>query len=203
MIIYYVNDVPTDLADTIEKYVLSPDIPWSYTISTVSPEVVTNKNNVSDDFIVKDHEMMSHIIYSAGSSVESKSYDVVKHLSDYLINYFENNILYAKLRPLRIVAVMNLPRKTAEGTIQQPHTDINFPSESDEENYYSFLYYPINCDGDTYFFETRENYKNNLIAKSSPIKGTGVLFSPNMNHAGSLPVHSNRRIIINFLFEAL
>jgi hypothetical protein len=202
MLIYYVNDIPKDLADKVEQYILSPDISWSYTISTLSPEVITDENFVSDEFIVNDHAMMSHVIYSS-DSVKSKSYDAIKGLSDYLIKSFESNFIYKKLDLRRIIAVMNLSQKSAEGTIQQPHTDVNFASELGISNYYSFLYYPITCDGDTYFFETKKNYKNKLIAKSSPIKGTGVLFSSHMNHAGSLPVYSKRRIIINFVFEAL
>ncbi len=202
MLIYYVNNIPTDLADKVEEYIVSPDIPWSYTISTLSPEVITDENFVSDEFIVNDHAMMSHVIYFS-NSVKSESYDIIKDLPDYLINFFETNLIHKKLNLHRIIAVMNLSQKSAEGTIQQPHTDVNFASGLGISNYYSFLYYPITCDGDTYFFETKKNYRNKLIAKSSPIKGTGVLFSSHMNHAGSLPVYSKRRIIINFVFEAL
>lgn len=202
MVIYHVNNIPKDLADKVEGYILSSDIPWSYITSSMSPDVITDENFVSDEFIVNDHAIMSHMIYMT-DFVKSKSYDEIKDLTDYLTKFFETNLIHKKLNLHRILASMTLPQKSAEGTIQQPHSDVNFASQLGITNYYSFLYYPTDSDGDTYFFETKKNYKNKLIAKSSPIKGTGVLFSSHMNHAGSLPVYSKRRIVINFAFEAV
>ena len=36
MLIYYVNDIPTDLADKVEEYVLSEDIPWVYVKNSIN-----------------------------------------------------------------------------------------------------------------------------------------------------------------------
>jgi len=177
--IYYINNIPSDLADKVEKHIISPEIYWNYKTFTILPEHVSEDNAVSDDFVVRDHPIMHSVMYWQNTTVDWCG--VVSELSNYLIDYFANNIVYEKL---------------ILGTIQQPHTDC-----IRGDPYYSFLYYPITCDGDTYFFESEKTKKNNLIAKASPIKGTGVFYNSDMVHAGSLPVLSDKRIAINFMFE--
>ena len=192
--IYYINNIPSDLADKVEKHIISPEIYWNYKTFTILPEHVSEDNAVSDDFVVRDHPIMHSVMYWQHTTVDWCG--VVSELSNYLIDYFANNIVYEKLILGRIMANMTFPTKTAVGTIQQPHTDC-----IRGDPYYSFLYYPITCDGDTYFFESEKTKKNNLIAKASPIKGTGVFYNSDMVHAGSLPVLSDKRIAINFMFE--
>ena len=193
MLIYYVNDIPTDLIDKVEEHVLSADVPWCYQTFTIGKEEKRlQKPFISKELIVNDHPIFHSLMYWAGKKYDSMN--VVSNLSDYLINYFKQNLIQEELNLGRVLANMTLPRKSAEGTIQQPHTDCAIG-----EPYYSFLYYPTDSDGDTYFF----NNDNEIIAKASPLKGTGVLFNSDITHAGSLPVHNERRIAINFMFERL
>lgn len=193
MIIYYVNNVPTDLADKVEEYILSVDVPWCYQNFTIGAEEKrVQKPFLSKELIVNDHPIFHSLMYWAGK--EYYSMNVVSDLSEYLINYFKQNLIQEELNLGRVLANMTLPRKSAEGTIQQPHTDCAIG-----EPFYSFLYYPTDSDGDTYFFDDAHE----IIAKASPMKGTGVLFNSDMTHAGSLPVHNERRIAINFMFERL
>lgn len=193
MLIYYVNDIPKNLADKVEEYVLSENIPWCYQTFTIGEEEKKlQKPFLSKELIVDDHPIFHSLLYWAKNEYSSMS--VVSDLSDYLINYFKQNLIQEELNLGRVLANMTLPRKSAEGTIQQPHTDCAMG-----EPYYSFLYYPTDSDGDTYFF----NNDNEIIAKASPLKGTGVLFNSDITHAGSLPVYNERRIAINFMFERL
>lgn len=193
MLIYYVNDIPKDLADKVEEYVLSENIPWCYQSYTIGEEEKKLQRSFSlKELIVNDHPIFHSLMYWAGK--EYHSMNVVSDLSEYLINYFKQNLIQEQLNLGRVLANMTLPRKSAEGTIQQPHTDCAIG-----EPYYSFLYYPTDSDGDTYFFDDAHK----IIAKASPLKGTGVLFNSDITHAGSLPVHNERRIAINFMFGRL
>ncbi len=193
MLIYYVNNIPTDLADKVEEYVLSENIPWWYQSYTIDEEEKKLRRSFSSkELIINDHPIFHSIMYWAGEKYSSMN--VVSDLSDYLIEYFRQNLIQEELNLGRVLANMTLPRKSAEGTIQHPHTDCAIG-----EPYYSFLYYPTDSDGDTYFF----NNDNEIIAKASPLKGTGVLFNSDITHAGSLPIYNERRIAINFMFERL
>jgi hypothetical protein len=193
MIIYYVNDIPIDLVDKVEEYILSADVPWCYQTFTIGEEEKKlQKPFLSKELIVNDHPIFHSLMYWAGKRYDSMN--VVSNLSDYLIEYFGQNLIQEELNLGRVLANMTLPIKSAEGTIQQPHTDCAIG-----EPFYSFLYYPTDSDGDTYFFD--DNHET--IAKASPLKGTGVLFNSDITHAGSLPIYNERRIAINFMFERL
>lgn len=193
MNIYYVNDIPKELADKVEDHILSQHISWVYRTTTIeNEEVKYEKPFTSTDYVVSDHPLFCSMMYWAKQP--SPWINVISDLSDYLIDHFNQNLIYEQLGVGRILANLTVPTKSAEGTIQLPHRDC-----APGRPYYSFLYYPTNSDGDTYFFDEDDN----LIARASPVKGTGVLFSSDMTHAGSLPINSARRIAINFMFERL
>jgi len=75
------------------------------------------------------------------------------------------------------------------------HQDI-----SKEDNYYTFLYYVNDSDGDTRFFD--ENNLEESIFKCTPKKGTGVLFPSKTWHSSSNPMHSDYRMVINYVFKS-
>ena len=60
----------------------------------------------------------------------------------------------------------------------------------------TFLYYVNDSDGDTIFF----NKNKKEIKRVKPKKGTGVLFKSNTLHAGSNPINSDKRMVINYIF---
>ena len=55
-------------------------------------------------------------------------------------------------------------------------------------------------DGDTRFFN--ENNFNEPIFKCTPKKGTGVLFPSKTWHSSSNPMHSDYRMVINYVFKS-
>ena len=56
------------------------------------------------------------------------------------------------------------------------------------------IYYVNDSDGDTIFFDENENE----IKRVTPKRGRYALFNGNILHAGSNPIKSNYRIIINY-----
>jgi len=78
-----------------------------------------------------------------------------------------------------------------EGKHHRIHTD------SDDEKYYSFLYFVNDSDGDIMFFDR----DNKIIQQFTPKAGSGVLFKSKIPHTGSNPIKSNLRTNINFIFS--
>ena len=104
---------------------------------------------------------------------------------------------------------INLQTKASEetrGKFNAPHCDLG---TSSEEKYLTALYYLNDSDGDTYFFnETLDEINdiknlNNLsvLAKVSPKAGRLVIFPSNITHAGSHPIDSTHRVVINYNFH--
>jgi hypothetical protein len=68
--------------------------------------------------------------------------------------------------------------------------------------YYSMLYYINDADGDTVFFSEGDKPENE-IARVSPKKGRIAIFPSNISHCGSSPIHTKRRMVINYIFTVL
>ena len=65
------------------------------------------------------------------------------------------------------------------------------------KGYMSLLYYVNDSDGDTIFFD-----KNIKVTKRvNPKKNRAILFDSNILHAGSNPIKSKKRIVINTIFK--
>lgn len=88
-----------------------------------------------------------------------------------------------------------------------PHVDVK---PDDDKQRFTAIYYVNDSDGHTYFFnedhifaEKLENLdKLTLIEKVSPKAGRLVVFPHNLVHAGSHPIESDHRIVINYNFHA-
>ena len=95
-------------------------------------------------------------------------------------NYGQKNIIRSKA---------NLQTQTTDTSINKlnpPHKDMDFPHQV-------MLYYVNDSDGDTFFFDN----EGNLLNRISPKKGRLVFFNGDLYHAGSNPVRSKDRMIIN------
>ena len=60
----------------------------------------------------------------------------------------------------------------------------------------TLLYYVNDSDGDTIFYD--DNKKE--VKRFKPEKGLGLLFDATILHAGSNPVKSDKRLVINYIF---
>ena len=65
-----------------------------------------------------------------------------------------------------------------------------------KHTYMSLLYYVNDSDGDTKFFN-----KDKIFYSSKPKKGTALLFNSEIEHAGSNPINTTHRMVINFIFR--
>lgn len=95
-------------------------------------------------------------------------------------NYDIKNIIRSKAN------LQTQTKNTSVNQLNPPHTDMDFP-------HYVMLYYVNDCDGDTFFFDR----DGNLLKRVSPKKGRLVYFNGEIYHAGSNPIKSKDRIVIN------
>jgi hypothetical protein len=65
-----------------------------------------------------------------------------------------------------------------------------------DANYYSFVYYVKDSDGDTVFFDN-----NDIIARFTPKQGDIVFFKSNIMHASCNPKQNKERIVLNVVME--
>jgi hypothetical protein len=176
------NAIPNELHDIIERNISAHNFPWYY------------NDNVSGVFSAKEREEVGFVNVVFRHKVDNKSC-LLKDMKDY-----SNNILISSLRITADkinVPVTNINRirvgmflKSPLRIIHQPHTDYNVP-------HLSMLYYLIDSDGPTYFYDE----KGDVIKTVDPVKGTAVIFDGSIKHSSSTPVNSNRRIVINYNFN--
>jgi hypothetical protein len=157
---------------------------YGYNSSSVSPWIKKTKG-------VVDYPQFTRIIFEGRSFyMDTTFFPLVYHLMH--INKLSNYFIH------RIKINMNCPypnnKKENYGPIHHdlivPNTDYPKAKEA-----VSIIYYINNTDGDTVFF----NKKLKEIKRVPPRQGRAVIFNSNMNHAGSCPIYSPCRQVINFV----
>jgi 2OG-Fe(II) oxygenase superfamily len=105
-----------------------------------------------------------------------------------LVNYLRDTYLDPSYDLCRLY--VNLLSK-APRTLFPPHMDWN------KEGSYTFLYYIIDSDGETFVFDKDTNQ---VAGQALPKKGTGIYFPSSTIHAASTPVVSEVRLVANVVF---
>lgn len=99
----------------------------------------------------------------------------------------KQNIVVKNLLKIRIGLYIN----SSSEKVHNAHIDREAP-------HMAALYYPHDCDGDTFFYTDHTAVKE--ILRVSPKKGRMVLFDGSIYHASSNPISSSYRTSINFNF---
>jgi len=118
---------------------------------------------------------------------------------------FVEKELNIDLEPIRIKA--NLLCKLPHDITQiknPPHID---QKHDPDPSYFSFVYYPFNCEGDTLLYEEffpQDNLEElNLYKSNTPKENSCIFFNSNRYHSSSSPTKSNRRMVLNFVVKVL
>ena len=137
-----------------------------------------------------DNPQFVKLIFSGGTYnetnyfIDSKFFPLVYSLlhKNKLSNYFIDRI--------KINTTFPYPNTTKKnyGLI---HPDFTLPNRKGM----SIIYYINNSDGDTVFFDNNLNEKKRI----SPRQGKAIVFDSDIYHAGSCPINSPYRQIINFV----
>lgn len=186
MIKIYDNLLPDYFADSVEKLHMSNVLNWYFQPSTVGDKYGKDgKQEVFDYNKVINSPQFVHLFFenvSGPSQYVNQVENVMKHV----------DINLEDLKIYRIKSNLNVNQTGYnQDNIQPPHTDSSHKSCS------SLIYYVNDADGDTVFFDDDMN----IVDRVSPKKNRAVMFPSNMIHAGSNPIKSNMRIVINFVFN--
>jgi|694.fasta_scaffold33071_9 hypothetical protein len=176
MIKIYENFLPKQFEDEILNLHTSEELPWFFLKNTVNFDTssIVNKN-------AKNNFQLYHTFFL--KEPYSKFYDYMIKI----LNFIE--IKYKNIHRVKSNLNTNLAHYMKDN-FQIPHTD------SDNDNFYSLLYYVNDSDGDTLFFEG-DTITNRVVPK----KGKAVLFKSNILHCASNPIKYDYRIVTNFVFE--
>jgi|TARA_E500000318_G_scaffold66912_2_gene61666 hypothetical protein len=154
------------------------------------------RNSSVDSWIKKtkgiiDYPQFARIIFEGISSyMDNIFFPLVYRLIH--INKLSNYFIY------RIKINMNFPYPNNNNKNYGPiHHDLIVPNKDcpKAKEAISIIYYINNTDGDTVFF----NKKLKEIKRVSPRQGRAVIFDSSINHAGSCPIYSPCRQVINFV----
>ena len=190
-------EVPKNISDYVEEFLLSTKIDWLFHTETVfknSQQDYQKRFDFSDkiaDFnIVEKYWFHKPVLKIGHKNSKEIRVDYILEILKPLQDYIAIEIVKKPVSLKRIFINMFL-HSSDENAIAHPHLD------SDFENILSCIYYVNDSSGDTVIF----NNDKSILKRIPPKKGTGVLFDANLLHAGCFPKDENNpRIIINFLF---
>ena len=171
--------------DNLQNELESPNFPWFFQNDTTN--YGSDSSRLSKNTI--QHPQLCHTFYNHHGNSEfshlimpilsNLDVGVAKKLSRVKSNLNHNITNYNKTKHQNI------------------HTDyFNVDGAPLKHNYMSLLYYVNDSDGETKFFN-----KDEVIYSSNPKKGTALLFNSNIEHAGSNPINSTHRMVVNFVFR--
>lgn len=188
MILKVDNIFPERLVNEMEELFFDSNFSWHLMDKTAADKhVVDNKavDEKSSDKI-KESPFFTKLLIPNGGPLQDR-------ITPFL--YFLEHIFKIKIEQLSRVK-SNLYLQTKDYTSEnyhRPHID------NPNENYYSFLYYVNDSDGDTFYFKDNEKFE--IADRITPKKGTGVLAKSDIWHASSSPIVSDKRCTLNFIFK--
>ena len=172
------NFLPNKFSDELIQMHKDLKFPWFLQKSTID----NIEKGVVDENVI-DTPQLTHGFYNLDNHINSPHFEKVVKILNYLPE--------KKRELFKIKSNLNLNYTNYKNNNYQPrHIDRGL------ENHQSLLYYVNDSDGDTYFFE-----KDVIIKKVSPKKNRAVLFNSDIEHAGSNPIVSSERIVINLVFK--
>ncbi len=191
-------EIDSEYADILSELVLDSDFNWYWNAGTVEQNEKTyeSSNVCVIDSKTKDIPQLCHSVL-LGNNVMCQHY----HFFSEMVSHIEPHIGKVK----RIVRIkLNLITKDSGypvGFYNAPHIDYI------GNNIISFVYYVNDSDGDTIIFDKclDGNGHNitelNEVYRQTPKMGTGVAFNSQQLHTSSSPKLTDRRVVINYVFE--
>ena len=180
-------------ADEIENAITDSNFPFYIGVGGLTPGTGTVMPEIyeehGDDPNVKDH---FHLVHSVIRWQEEDNETVINSnaadLCVNLLNKLMKHIGEDSYSIYRTKINLTPKYKRTKGTYCVPHNDL-------EREHMVVIYYVNDSDGPTYLFE--EDGRT-IIKKVEPKKGRFLMFNGNIKHAGSHPMDSPFRLVINY-----
>jgi hypothetical protein len=167
---------------------------WFWNEGTTHEYNTTGVKNLK----TQDSPQFTHILFS-NDKVHSNFY----HFFSEMFGIIEEQSGYKIKKVIRVKAnLMTQDTSYPDGHYSGAHID------NGNDNVFTFLYYLNDSDGDTVFFSDFLDGKQNHnitdlieVYRETPQCGTGLLFKSNQLHSSTPPKLTNRRVVMNYVFE--
>jgi len=204
-VIFNTYFVEKKIADEVENlFLFSEEFPWfiragkltvDFNSTYVSSAIISTSENpitgeeYDDNYSpvltnVPDIEETGQLCHSFVKNGKQNS-NLMLHIEGILVT---SQLQYFQ----RIKANLLLQSKVGKNKYHTPHHDRNGP-------HWTAIYYVNDSDGDTFFFDER----GKIIERVSPEKGKVIVFPGETFHAGSSPIKTAVRSVINMNAESL
>ena len=192
------NLIPKSYQDEIKHELLeSGFFPWFWNPSTVdSTKQYESKLDLGDLEDARDDIQMYHLFVNNTTGIKPSPYfSLVKPILFFLEQ--KTGITVKEIH--RIKANLTFSTNGNEGGVHIPHTDQSYPG------CVSLVYYVNNSDGDTItydqYFNNQKQQNFSIEKTSTPFQGNAILLDSDRFHSSSLPVNTDTRCVINFIFK--
>lgn len=182
------NWLPLNYVETVKREFENLSA-WQFGYSSSG----VGENYDKSDNMIFDSMQFIHPILENNETV-SGIYNLIFPISLFL----EKEIDRPVKNMLRIKANC-LIRDGLEEKYNAPHID-----STEIGNFWSLIYYINDSDGDTFLFDKSypESHTNlKVVARFSPKAGSALLIPSNQYHSSSNPIYSDRRMVLNHIFE--
>lgn len=186
-------EIDKDYADVLAELMLEDDgFAWYWNGGTV----YANPVGSVIDSKTKDNPQFTHTIY-LNNAVTSQHYQYFTEMLTYIEPYIGKIKRVIRIKANLMVGDGSYP----EGFYNGPHVDYH------GDNLMSFVYYVNDSDGDTILFnEFLDGNPHNItelteIDRQTPKAGMGIAFDSERVHTSSTPRFTDRRVVINYVFE--
>ena len=181
------NLLNKDFVDLLENTFSSNLFPWYFYDNTVTKDYESKEVKI---FEIKDYLMFTHsfFLYNTEKHITESNSSYGYIIADILKEFKKKLNLKNNLEILRAkINFQTQYQNNKKNNINSPHYDFQVTE------HYVILYYVNDSDGDTHLFDN----EGNLMESVNPQKGSFLIFDGNTLHAGSNPINSKKRLIIN------
>jgi len=187
--------------EKIKETLLGELFPWYYNTQTslAGPATIVSENT-------KDSSQFNHIFFhnDMGEEPNSTVFELVEPMIHVLEDHTNKKFKFVRVKSNMLMKDPNYPNNH----YNIPHVDWYPELDKTKGDYFSFLYYVNESDGDTFFFkEDYYGYQKHptltLDTRNTPKANTGIFFGSDIYHASSPPRISERRVVINYIFKEI
>ena len=188
MIKIYDDIISKNLQDEILNKLQHGNFPWFLSHNTLGSGENIESNNI------KEYLQFEHYFYHWDTNDQKTYANSDTTLVDKLLNEIVSFFKWDLFEVFRVKSNLQTQcENNKKEYYNSPHVDIP------NKNLKTMIYYVNNSDGNTFFFDNKENL--NIIDSVEPKKGRLVVFDGNILHSGQHPIQSEKRIVLNINFK--
>jgi len=191
------NALPEPIFKKLYNQVIDSDFPWylsnDINKSRLEGSEEENPGLCEDNYSISSYQFV-HILYDLNSDIKIRS-SYFNLFNKVIFNFLENKNMTGHLYRSKLNLLTNLHKIKDNSLYNIPHVDIDIP-------HFSVLLYLNDSDGDTIFFNERNDGEKtrpksvSIKERISPKRNRIVLSNGNF-HTSTNPINTDYRIVYN------